>query len=75
MHMLKSVSEQQITHLHMKTIQKSRNHNFHMRWLTNYRFLHRLLPTMQQLCNAVTNAITTGRNDYTCTCWNHWKTH
>jgi len=36
------ISEQQITHLHMKTIQKSRNHNFHMRWLTNYRFPHRL---------------------------------
>jgi len=32
--------EQQITHSHMKTIQKSRNHNFRMRRLTNYRFLH-----------------------------------
>jgi len=45
------IIEQQITHSHMKTIQKSRNHNFHMRQLTNYRFLHHLLPTMQQLCS------------------------
>ena len=45
------IIKQQITHAHMKTIQKSRNHNFHMRRLTNYRFLHRLLPTMQQLCS------------------------
>jgi len=44
------IIEQQITHPHMKTIQKSRNHNFRMRWLTNYRFLHRLLPTMQYWC-------------------------
>jgi len=55
------IIEQQITNSLMKTIQKSRNHNFHMRRLTNYRFLHRLLPTMQQLY-AVTNQCSKNRN-------------
>jgi len=56
----------------MKTIQKSRNHNFRMRRLTNYRFLHTIrYDTVEEfnmyylLCSnyAVTNAIRTGTND------------